>query len=102
MNIVHRIRERALLSVTSEELDAIEQSLAANTASAAAQECLVQLRRELGSRPVSAEHDLLDVRADGAAVLVRAISVYADPVDMGSEEARHFARRILDCASKAD
>jgi len=102
MNIIHRIREAALLSVRSEELDAIEQSLAANTSSAAAQECLARLRKDLASRPESAEHDILNVWADGAAVLVRAVSVYADPVDMGSEEARDFAQRILDCANEAD
>ena len=102
MNIIHRIRERALLSVTSEELDAIEQSLAANTSSAAALECLARLREDLKSRPVSTEHDILNVYADGAAVLVRAISVYADPVDMSSGEARDFAQRILACANEAD
>jgi hypothetical protein len=102
MNIIHRTRERALLSVTSEELEAIEQALAASTSSAAAQECLARLRKALSSRPVSAEHDILNVCADGAAVLVRAVSVYADPVDMSSEEARDFAQRILDCASEAD
>lgn len=84
MNIIHRIRESALLSVTSEELDAIEPALAANTSSAAAQECLARLREDLRSRPASTQHDILNVWADGAAVLVRAISVFADPVEMGA------------------
>jgi hypothetical protein len=102
MNIIHRTREAALISVTSAELEAIEQALATSTSSTAAQECLARLRKDLGSRPVLAEHDILNVRADGAAVLVRAISVYSDPVDMSSEEARAFAQRILDCANEAD
>jgi hypothetical protein len=68
MNIIHRTRERALLSVTSAELDAIEQALAASTSSAAAQECLTRLREDLRSRPVSAEHAILNVWADGASV----------------------------------
>jgi len=48
------------------------------------------------------EMDLVGVWSDGSSVQVRAISVFGDPVDMGSDEANAFATQILDCAREAD
>jgi hypothetical protein len=102
MNIIRRTGERVLLSLTSVELDLIEEALSHRASSTAAQACLSLLREQVKARPVSEEADILDVWADGVSVQVRAITAYADPVDLGSEEARAFAQRILACAREAD
>jgi hypothetical protein len=106
MNMIMRTRARALLSISPEELAAIQEALAEAGASAAVRQCLAELNAQLESCPLSetedADADLLNVWADGASVQVRAITAYADPVDLGSEEAREFAARILACAAEAD
>jgi hypothetical protein len=40
--------------------------------------------------------------ADGASVQVRAMTAFADPLDMGTGEARAFAERTLAAAREAD
>jgi hypothetical protein len=102
MNIIHRTNDRVLLSLTSTEVEVIEQALSLGASSSRAPECLALLREQLGSRPVSEQPEIVSVWTDGASVQVRAITVHADPVDMGEAEARAFAHRILKCASEAD
>lgn len=101
MNIIHRTRSRVLLSLPVEDVKVLEAALAENL-SAQAQECLARLRKQMDERVVSAEDDILEVWADGASVQIRAITAYADPVDLGSEGARDYAERILACAREAD
>jgi hypothetical protein len=102
MNMILRTRARVLLAISPEELAAIQEALAAAVSSVTARQCLAQLNAQLESCPLSEEADLLSVWADGASVQVRAITAYADPVDLGSDEAREFAARILECAAEAD
>jgi hypothetical protein len=47
-------------------------------------------------------HEMVDVWSDGASVQVRAVTAFGDPVDMGTEEAREYARRILAAADETD
>ncbi|HWA76842.1 MAG TPA: hypothetical protein VG937_31125 [Polyangiaceae bacterium] len=101
MNLTHRTRYQALVSLSSTELGLIEQALA-RLDSPDAQQCLASLRSQTETRTVSDDAEFVDAWADGASVQVRAITVHADPVDMGTEEARDFARRILSAADIAD
>jgi hypothetical protein len=102
MNIVVRTGDRTLLSLATTKLEVIEQALDQSGASEAAKDCLARLREQLGSRPMSGGNDSVEVWADGASIQVRAITAHGDPVDMGSEEARDFARRILGCTGHVD
>ena len=101
MNLTHRTRDQALVSLSTKELGLIQQALA-RLDSPEAQQCLASLRSQAETRPVSDDLEFVDAWADGASVQVRAITVHADPVDMGTEEARAFARRILTAADVAD
>ena len=102
MNVIRRTRERVLVSLTTAELDTVEQALARSTSSAAAQECLAQLRSRLGELQISDDSELLDAWADGASVQVRAITAHGDPVDMGTDEARAFVERIREAVNETD
>jgi hypothetical protein len=90
-----------LLSLSSAEFGLFEQALA-RLHSSEAEQYLAYLRPQIETCSVSDNYELVDAWADGASVQVRAITVHADPVDMGTEEARDYARRILDAANAAD
>jgi hypothetical protein len=99
MKVVYRTQARILLSVTADELACIKQGLAESGAIGPARLCLDQLDTELDTHPVSDGDELLQAWADGASVQVRAITAFGDPADLGTEEAREFATRILECAT---
>lgn len=46
--------------------------------------------------------DITQAWSDGGSVQVRAISVFGDPVDMGTDQALSFAELISRCAREAD
>lgn len=102
MNVILRTKDRILLSISTEEWDAIEKALGEAVSAAPARQCLARLGAQLEARPVSEELDLLSAWTDGASVQVRAITAHADPVDLGADEAREFATRILKCAAEAE
>jgi len=59
-------------------------------------------REAIEAAPQGEDAEILEAWADGGSVQVRAVSVFGDPADLSSDEARDFARRILDAADKAD
>jgi hypothetical protein len=102
MNPIRRTRDRVLLSMSTAEIETVEQALAQLTSSDDAQKCLALLRSRLEDVAISHTDDILDAWVDGGSVQVRAISVYADPVDLGAGEARSYAQKILKAAEEAD
>ena len=101
MNLLYRTRHQALLSLSTAELGLIKEGLA-RLGSSEAQQCLGALRAQIETGLETSEPELVEAWADGASVQVRAITVHADPVDMGTEEARDYARRIVEAADEAD
>jgi hypothetical protein len=101
MNVIRRTHDRVLLSLTAAEFETVEHVLARVTSSAATEECLAQVRSRLGEVPISNDSEVLDAWADGASVQVRAITVYGDPVEMGTGEAQAFAERIRQAINDA-
>jgi hypothetical protein len=79
----------------------VEQALS-HLGSPDARQSLASLRAQTETCPISDDPEFVDAWADDASVQVRAITVHADPVDMGTEEARDFAQRILAAIDVAD
>jgi hypothetical protein len=101
MNLTLRTQNQVLLSLSSAEFGLIEKALA-RLNSSESEQCLASLRAQIETRPVSNNDEIVEAWAHGASVQVRAITVHGDPADMGTEEARDYARRILDAAIAAD
>lgn len=101
MHVIHRTRGHCLLSMTAHELAVVEAALAAAGTVEAAQ-CCAALREAVSRVGVAEDWDVMNAWEDGGAVLVRAISVHGDPLDMSSEEARRFAAQIVKAADAAD
>jgi hypothetical protein len=117
MNLIHKTEQRYLLSLTTEELTGISNALnevcnGIDIADAEFQTRLGHTRLELASTlqrirecfaAGSANNtEVADAWSDAGSVQVRAISVFGDPVDMGSDEAMSFAGRIIRCVHEAD
>jgi hypothetical protein len=101
MNLLLRNRDRALLSLSSAELSLVEDALS-QMSSVDSRQCLASLREQLQTRPRSTDFEITEAWSDGGSVQVRAITVYADPIDMGTGEARAYAHKILTAADEAD
>jgi hypothetical protein len=117
MNLIRKANDRYLLSLTAIELVGINNALnevcnGIDIDDAEFQTRLALTRAELASilkqageslnSEASSDMEFTSAWSDGGSVQVRAISVFGDPVDMGSEEARTFAALITKCAIEAD
>ena len=117
MHLIHKTKHRYLVSLTPEELVGISNALnevchGIDIAEPEFHARLGHSRSELASilhqlSEVFAAADadsmeLADAWSDGSSVQVRAISVFGDPVDMGTEEALSFAGLITRCANEAE
>lgn len=117
MNLIHKTKQRYLVSLTPDELTGISNALnevcnGVHIADAEFQTRLGHPRSELAAilqrigEFFAADNadsmEILDTWSDGATVQVRAISVSGDPVDMSTEDALSFATQITRCAHEAD
>lgn len=100
MHVVLQHLGRVLVTMGPEDLDILKEALSAQRAHASSRALLERLEAEVaGAR---SQPELEEVWADGGAVHVRVMSVWGDPMDWGSQEARKFAERILRAASDAE
>ena len=117
MKLIHKTKQRFLVSLTPEELTGISNAL--NEVCAGVQIADAEFQTRLGhTRPELASilqrfgecfaaanannMEVVEAWSDGGSVQVRAISVSGDPVDMGSEEALAFAALVTRCAHEAE
>lgn len=100
MEVVLHHLGRVLVAMGPEDLETIKQALAAQSSPASARALLEQLAVAVAAAPSAPA--LVDARADGGSVQVRVISVWGDPMDWSSVEARGFAERVLRAASDAE
>lgn len=111
MNFILQTADRFLVSLPREELGGISNALNEvcngvhieeaefQTRLGVTRSFLQQLLSTIDSHLVAtpeATTECATVWADGASVQVRAISVFGDPVDMGTDEARAFAALVND------
>ncbi len=117
MNLIHKTEQQFLVSLSPEELTGISNALNEvcfgvhiddaefKTRLGHSRPDLANILKQIGECLVVASADCMDVAdawSDGGSVQVRAISVYGDPVDMGSEQALSFAAMITRCAQEAE
>ncbi|MBL8755504.1 MAG: hypothetical protein JNK15_19545 [Planctomycetes bacterium] len=88
-----------LLSVEAADLRVLTDALA-TLPNHEVQAVLANLKKSMACARNDGE--VVDAWADGASVQVRVITVWGDPVDMGSDEARDLAAKILAAAKAAD
>lgn len=100
MHVVLHHLGRVLVAMGPEDLDIVKGALSAQRSHAPARALLEQLEAEVAGAP--SQPELAEAWADGGAVHVRVMTVWGDPMDLGSQEARRFAERILRAASDAE
>lgn len=116
MNAILQTPERLLLSINVEECIGLTNALLevwnGLHIEDAEFETRLGVRRGLlaellSSLQAGVEHpsqhkiELVDAWADGASVQAICVTVFGDPVDMGTEEARRFAEQILESVREA-
>jgi hypothetical protein len=117
MNFVLQTTDRFLASLSRDELGGISNALNEvcngvhiedaefQTRLGVTRSFLQQVLSTIGRHLVATSEpadESTSAWADGASVQVRAISVFGDPVDMSTDEARAFAALINDAISEAD
>ena len=116
MNLIHKTKQRYLISFTREELGGINNTLneVCNGIHIDEEEfstrlgftrlelatLLRQVRDSFGVQDTD-DLELVEARADSHSVQVRAISAFGDPVDMSTDEALAFAALITSHAHAA-
>lgn len=101
MHVVAQHQGRVLLSFGADDFQALTEALAARATAEVRHKVLLARIRDalLGARQTD---ELADAWADGGSVQVKAITIFGDPLDMSSEEARAFAARISSAATQAE
>ena len=117
MNLIHKTKQRYLVSFTPEELTGIVNALneVCNGVLIADGEFqarfghtrleLANILQRFGESFAADNADSMEIAeawSDGGSIQIRAISVSGDPVDMNAEEALSFAAIITRCAHEAD
>ena len=114
MNLLLQTTERALISLTSDELLGLMNALNEvcngvhipdsefETRLGASRHVLSELHSKLSSEvpPQLRAYEVVDVYAEPASLMVRAVSVFGDPVEMSTTEAMAFVDK-LELAIKA-
>ncbi len=108
MNLLLKTSERALISFSSQELHGIASALGEVCAAAnvgddefrgrfgADRSLFVDLRERLLAelKPQLRTYELVNAWAEPASVMVRAITVHGDPVEMSTSEAEGFLGKL--------
>ena len=115
MNTVLRTADRMLISLTSDERIGLANALNEvcngvhfsdaefRTRLGVTRESMLVLLVAINSQPVVAHRapELADAWAESGAVMVRAITAFGDPVEMGDREVRTFAERLQSAIREA-
>jgi hypothetical protein len=108
MNIVLKSNDRTLLSISSEELLGLTNALNEvcngihisktefETRLGVSRQLLTDLLKQLNSEPHAARRapELLDFWVDQGSVMIQAISVFGDPVEMGETQSSELAELL--------
>jgi hypothetical protein len=111
MNLILRSSGQALMSLTDEERVGIANALNEicngihidepefQTRLGVDRALLVELLHKFQAEPsiAASAYERVDVSAAPASVMVRAVSVYGDPVEMGTSEAEALVRELQKC-----